>query len=324
MKSPPLPSGLQFFRYQKPYLKYSSDSTSYEVILVADKDKKTKNDAKGNWETILRKGTLVRKPDESYSFRWHAEEITLSTNLAESGRALELSELVFFVDRLYAPDDRTGVVFSIEDGKAIPTYILMDGDGHSTKGFKTEWGTVKDGEMWLGGLGKEWTDNSGRVLNSNPLWVKVIDAEGRIRHVDWKVPYGRLREATNTVESGYLIHEAVVWHPFLRRWYFLPRRHSTEMYNDELDEEKGCNMIISADETFTTINVTRIGTLTPTRGFSSVSLLPGRENHLVALKSLEYKDEVASYILVIDIETGKVLMEEEFIGNAKFEGIEVI
>ena len=75
------------------------------------------------------------------------------------------------------------LVFAIENGVAIPQYILMDGDGHTTKGFKCEWATVKDGEMWLGGLGKEWTDNSGRILNLNPLWVKVIDEEGRIRHV---------------------------------------------------------------------------------------------------------------------------------------------
>lgn len=32
--------------------------------------------------------------------------------------------------------------------------LLNDGDGHATKGFKSEWATVKDGLLYVGGLGE--------------------------------------------------------------------------------------------------------------------------------------------------------------------------
>ena len=48
---------------------------------------------------------------------------------------MELSELVVFNGKLYAVDDRTGVVFEItQDDKVIPWVILQDGDGHKVKG----------------------------------------------------------------------------------------------------------------------------------------------------------------------------------------------
>ena len=84
---------------------------------------------------------------------------------------MELSELVHFNDKLYTVDDRTGLgkitiisfveisVMSIENGKVIPQQILMDGNGKSDKGFKCEWATVKDGLLWVGSTGKEWTKN---------------------------------------------------------------------------------------------------------------------------------------------------------------------
>eukprot|EP01119_Soliformovum_irregulare_P008511 TRINITY_DN21630_c0_g1_i1.p1 TRINITY_DN21630_c0_g1~~TRINITY_DN21630_c0_g1_i1.p1 ORF type:complete len:358 (-),score=85.72 TRINITY_DN21630_c0_g1_i1:54-1127(-) len=319
-----LPSGIHYYRYQKPYLKYSRDSTSYEVVLVADKDKASKNSEKKNWETVLRGGTLSRLPSGNYTFAWHSRETILETTLAEAGRALELSELVYFVDRLYSPDDRTGVVFSIEDDKAIPTYILMDGNGRTTKGFKSEWATVKDGLMYIGSVGKEYTTNEGEIVSRNPQWVKTIDAEGRIKHLDWSEHYTRLREASGTMYPGYLIHEAVTWNPVLQRWIFFPRRHSMEAYNDVDDESRGSNVVITATEDFVSITVDRIGTLTPIRGFSSVAYLPGRETHIVALKSQEYKDSIASYILVLDLETKSVLMEEMHIADIKLEGIEIM
>ncbi len=48
---------------------------------------------------------------------------------------MELSELVAFNGKLYAVDDRTGVVFEIiRDHRVIPWVILQDGDGQKTKG----------------------------------------------------------------------------------------------------------------------------------------------------------------------------------------------
>ena len=55
--------------------------------------------------------------------------------------------------------------------------------------------------------------------------------------------------------SGYVTHEAVVWSDVHNRWFFLPRRCSKESYNDVLDESRGCNVMITADDSFTDIKV---------------------------------------------------------------------
>jgi hypothetical protein len=54
---------------------------------------------------------------------------------------------------------------------------------------------------------------------------------------------------------GYVTHEAVVWSDVHDRWFFLPRRCSKESYNDMLDETRGCNVMITADDAFTNIKV---------------------------------------------------------------------
>lgn len=48
-------------------------------------------------------------------------------------------------------------VFEIHNGEAIPVHILMNGHGKTSKGFKTEWATVKDDLLYVGSTGKEWT-----------------------------------------------------------------------------------------------------------------------------------------------------------------------
>jgi soluble calcium-activated nucleotidase 1 len=237
---------------------------------------------------------------------------------------MELSELVWFNGKLLSPDDRTGVVFSIEDGLAIPEYILMDGNGRTTKGFKSEWATVKDGLLYIGSVGKEWSDNTGKILSNNPLWIKVIDRNGKIEHRDWSAVYNKIRKAAGAEHPGYLMHEAVCWNPVLSKWFFLPRRHSTLPYNDEQDETRGSNYMITADESFQQIKVQRISRLDTSRGFSSCAFIPGRETHLIILKSQEVKDTISSFLGVVDVESGRILMEEQYIGDVKFEGVEIL
>lgn len=83
-------------------------------------------------------------------------------------------------------------------------------------------------------------------------------------------------------------------------------------------------MLISADENFQEIKVTRIGKENPTHGFSSFKFVPGTDDLVVvALKSEEDGGKVASYILVFNI-YGKILLPEQIIGNVKYEGIEFI
>jgi hypothetical protein len=54
---------------------------------------------------------------------------------------------------------------------------------------------------------------------------------------------------------SYLIHEAVAFNPLTKKWHFFPRRVSTERYDEELDEKRGSNTMITANEDFSKVEV---------------------------------------------------------------------
>jgi len=312
-----------YIPHQRTFIKYNKDSLEYKLAVICDRDQRSKNIEKNQWESLLKKGTLKRnKKSGNYTVTWESE-ITLSSKINEGGRGMELSELVFFDDHLLAADDRTGIVYWIDIDKAIPLFILMDGNGRTTKGFKIEWMTVKDGLLYIGSMGKEWTSPEGVTISTNPQWIKTIDSLGKISHIDWREEYQRLRSFTGTEDPGYLLHEAVAWNPVVRRWFFFPRRKSTERYDEVKDEERGSNIVLSVDEHFHDLRMFTLGPLNPIRGFSSITFLPGREFEMVALKTEEFRGNVATYMTVFDVEKELVLMEEELISNEKFEGVEI-
>jgi soluble calcium-activated nucleotidase 1 len=315
-------------------------------------DKKSKIDKENTWRAVLKEGRLVRDPNtRKYSITW-TKEYELKSKYNEGGRGMELSELIYYNDKLLTCDDRTGIIFEItKEHVVVPRYITANGDGNRDKGFKVcrffvsvlltftilstefvsttnvqcEWMTVKDDLLWIGSLGKEWTNEKGIIENFDPAWVKTIDREGRIRHINWTDRYTFLRTQTNANYPGYLIHEAVGWNVVDREWVFLPRRKSEEAYNDILDEERGSNVMLIVSEDFDRIEVKTIGVLRPTHGFSSFKFVPWREHEIVALKTEEYQGAVATYIMVFDKETGEILMDEtQFSNTTKFEGIEFI
>jgi len=309
--------------YQESYLQYNEASTSYNISVIADRDKASKHASKQEWESFLKNGVLTRGYG-GYSVTWSQEPmVSLTSKINEEGRGMELSELAYFNNQLFSCDDRTGIVYEIYDEEVIPHYILVDGNGHSPKGFKCEWMTVKDDLLYIGGLGKEWTNQNGDVVGRAPQWIKTVDITGRVSHVSWVHVYEALREATGTAFPGYLIHEAVRFHPVQRRWYFFPRRVSTEPYVDTLDESRGSNVVISTNEHFQDIKVTHLGEKIPTHGFSSFAFVPYREDEVVALKTEEVGDTIATYITVFNLD-GTILLEETQIGNIKFEGIEIV
>jgi len=308
--------------YQQMYLKYTNTSTTYNFAVIADKDKASKN---GNaWESNLLNGVLTRDESGKYFVSWK-DTVVVKSKLNEDGRGMELSDLTHFNGKLYTFDDRTGIVFEVDaaNEQVVPKHILMDGSGHSSKGFKCEWSTVMDDVMFVGGLGKEWTNSEGEVLSRDPQWVKTIDTEGRVQHHSWVHVYEALRTATGTTNPGYLIHEAVRFHPVSRRWYFLPRRVSTETYNDELDEKRGANFVISTNEKFEDIKISHIGPQIPTHGFSSFAFVPYRENEVIALKTEEAAGTIATYLTVFNLK-GEILLEETKIGDVKYEGVEFL
>lgn len=343
-----------------------------DIVIIADLDKKSKvNDTSGHsklsFYSYLRRGSLRLHHDSttrcvfhfdmhihiftyihdtsnpySYTCDWKPVE-KIYTQLNEGGRGFELSELVWFQSHLYTVDDRTGVVFRLDNlyddhVQADATYILMEGSGHTSKGQKSEWATVKDGELVIGSIGKEYTDNTGlQIASKANFWVKFIsstksnlfasEAETSlgIRHVNWESQYTKIRQALGCEFPAYVIHEAFVWSDVHRKWFILPRRVSVEAYNDMIDEKKGANVLLIASEDFNDIDVRHIGELTPERGFSSFKFVPHTEDTVImALKSMEneVKGTQETYLTVFDID-GRMFMEETLIPGekVKYEGL---
>ena len=253
---------------------------------------------------------------------------------------MELSELCFFKGKLMSVSDKTGLVVEIENNNIIPLHILADGDGRSSKGFKAEWSTVKDDILYVGSTGQEWYDE-GVLVHKNNLWIKTIDRSGKVSHVDWSHVYAKIKSAAN-VENGYVVHEAVNWNPLTKRWYFLPRKVSKEPYNPSNDDDMGNNLLFSTNENFGDIKVVEIGEYHESHGkklffiliifflltffvlgYSSFKFLPYHTEIAVALKTEEHGSKTHTDIVIFDI-NGTVLMDEVFVENTKYEGVEIV
>lgn len=122
-----------------------------------------------------------------------------------------------------------------------------------------------------------------------------------------------------------MIHESAVWSPIHQKWYFLPRRCSKDKYDEEKDEQMGCNVLISTDENFTKIDHIRLGTYKPTQGFSSFKFIPGTSDSvIVALQTEEDKGRTSTYVTAFTT-SGTIVLPSTIIDNEiKYEGIEFI
>ena len=304
----------------------SDEKIRFRIAVITDLDTESKADGqRDSWVSYILRGHLIYYTnEETIQVKWDKKSVPLRSSLSQEGRAMELSELIVFNGKLYSCDDRTGILYHIRDDSAIPWVILTDGDGNTPKSFKCEWIAVKDHNLYVGGLGKEWTSTSGELLNYNPQWIKTISTSGEVEHHNWRDNYLALRSSCGIQYPGYVIHESAVWSPVHRKWYFLPRRVSTTQYNEKEDERKGSNILLTSNQDFTDVQMKTVGPLLPTHGFSSFKFIPNTSDRIiVALKSEEDNGRVASYITAFTID-GKVLLSEQLIGNYKYEGIEFI
>uniref|UniRef100_A0A672M2G0 Soluble calcium-activated nucleotidase 1 n=1 Tax=Sinocyclocheilus grahami TaxID=75366 RepID=A0A672M2G0_SINGR len=292
----------------------TAQGTHYRIGFIADLDTNSLSDKKLTWFSYMLKGHLL-------------DRVVLEIHLAEKGWGMELSKLLVFNGKLYSVDDRTGVVYNIDGLKAVPWVILPDGDGSVSKGFKAVWLAVKDEHLYVGGLGKEWTTTNGEVLNDNPEWVKVVGFHGDVQHQNWVPKYNALRSAAGISPPGYLIHESAAWSDTLQRWFFLPRRASSERYETAV-ERRGTNLMLSCSPDFQDIKVRNVGPLNPTHGFSSFKFVPDTDDQIiVALKS----EEDAGKKLPLTLWRSpwcecheRILLPETKIGDVKYEGLEFI
>uniref|UniRef100_K7FIK4 Soluble calcium-activated nucleotidase 1 n=1 Tax=Pelodiscus sinensis TaxID=13735 RepID=K7FIK4_PELSI len=294
----------------------SAEGVRYRIAVIADLDTGSKGPQEHTWFSYA--------SGDRVTVEWDRADSVLESHLAEKGRGMELSELVVFNGRLYAVDDRTGVVYLIEGTKVVPWVILSDGDGTVGKGKLTRRLAGQASRLFVGGLGKEWTTTTGEVMNENPEWVKVVGSKGDVAHENWVSNYNALRTAAGIRPPGYLIHESAAWSERLQRWFFLPRRASHERYDEKADEHRGTNLLLRATPDFSNIAVSHVGAAVPTHGFSSFKFVPDTDDQvIVALKSEEDDGKVATYIMAFTLD-GRVLLPETRIGATKYEGIEFI
>lgn len=147
-------------------------NNQYRFAAVTDLDQLSKVEGKKlAFKSILQPGTITYdSASNKYTMKLDAER-TVTTKHNEAGRGAEFSELTVFDNRLLTFDDRTGEVFEIlnaKDGKesfVAPRYIITEGDGDTDKGMKWEWSTVKDGLLYIGSMGKEYTRPDGSIAN---------------------------------------------------------------------------------------------------------------------------------------------------------------
>nr|AEP27178.1 apyrase-1 isoform 3 [Heligmosomoides bakeri] len=303
----------------------ASDRT-LNIIAITDMDKESRTSPEGyTWRALTRKGQLFVKDElAKLEVTWDlSSDQNLTTHLNMKGRAMEMSDLVKFNGHLLSPDDKTGMIFEIEEKKAIPWLFLNSGPGDTTSGMKAEWMTLKDDQLYVGGHGMRYRNKKGEVFSTDAMWIKIVSHDGVVKSVDWTDVYDKIAQAAGATSPGYLTHEAVQWSAIHKRWFFLPRKYSTEIYNDELDELRGTNLLITADESMEDIQVAKIGELThPDRGYSAFDFVPGTcDSVILALKSKEHGGSTESYITALDTD-GKVLLEDQRLdGDLKFEGL---
>ncbi|XP_066139846.1 apyrase [Euwallacea fornicatus] len=305
----------------------TSSLYTFKIGIITDLDQKSKNiEDKSMWNAYFKTGFLSYNPiSHNVMITWdRSDPKILKNSYSLKDRGMELSELVVFDGRLLTFDDRTGIVFEIlNEEKMVPWVLLVDGDGRSEKGFKSEWATVKNEILYVGSMGKEWTTDAGEFQSHDPQYVKTVTVKGEVSHLNWVKEFNRLRESIGIHWPGYMIHESGVWSEVHRKWFFLPRRCSKEQYNDSLDEKRGCNVLLSADNNMYDVSVVELKNIN-TRGFSSFKFVPTTEDQIiVALKTEEVEGKTASYITAFTIK-GEILLQDMFVSDLKYEGVEFI
>jgi len=300
----------------------------YSFGVVADLDLMSRDPQEFIWRSYLKKGRVLRVNGRMEAHRFTIaldEELELRSSTATRNRSMELSELVLYNRLLLAFCDYSGITYKIDPitGKTFQRWAIADGNGDEPKPFKGEWATVKGDTIWLGSIGFEWYGANGEVLHRNAEWVKLIDANGGIRNLNWHPVYQTIRSATNTTMPGFLWHEAIEWEPRERKWIMLPRFASTtERYRPGVEQNNTANLLIVADEGFVDIRVVHLAHHDERFGFTSVRRLPGSASLFMVLRVHETETVHWTQAAILDLE-GNFYTEPPYIeiGPRKFEGL---
>lgn len=124
------------FSYPLTHPSTTPKGVRYRIAVISDLDTASKDKQKNyTWFSYLKKGYLTIDLTKKYvSVEWDSDLITLRSTLSQAGRGMELSELVVFNGKLLSVDDRTGIIYEINENSAIPWILLTDGNGKTSKG----------------------------------------------------------------------------------------------------------------------------------------------------------------------------------------------
>lgn len=115
-------------------------SIKYRIAIVSDLDGQSVDKKKPNtFIAYFKRGYLTyNSANKNVSIEWDSSQnqngLQFDSQLAIGGRGLELSELVTYNGKLLTLDDKTGLVYIIDDNTLIPWVIVIDGNGRKTKG----------------------------------------------------------------------------------------------------------------------------------------------------------------------------------------------
>lgn len=180
---PSKPTSLYNYTYPLTVSINKNGVSTFRIGLIADMDKESKHPTKANmWRSYLKKGLLSFSPTKnSIVATFNDDDATeITSGYSLKGRGMELSELVTYNGRMLTFDDRTGLIFQLNDDNVIPWILLMDGAGNTGKGFKSEWASVKDEVLFVGSMGKEWTTSDGDFESYDPMYVKAVTIHGEV------------------------------------------------------------------------------------------------------------------------------------------------
>lgn len=112
-------------------------SLKYRIALISDLDSHSISEKKPyQWISYFKKGYLTyQQSNKNVSIEWdQSANKQFTTRLSLGGRGLELSELVTYDGQLLTIDDKTGLIYHIENESLIPWVIVVGGNGHVNKG----------------------------------------------------------------------------------------------------------------------------------------------------------------------------------------------
>jgi len=319
------------------------DANTFRFAAVTDLDQLSAvPGSKPKFKSILLPGTIHFDPDtQKYNINFEESRMLYSGH-NEAGRGMELSELVLYQNRLLTFDDRTGTVFELlsqnngQESVVVPRLVITEGEGDTDKGMKWEWATVKNNNLYIGSMGKEYTKPDGSIANTNNMWISIINSRGEVSRKDWTDKYNFVRAKLGAASPGYIINEAIMWSNHLKKWIFIPRRISSETYDEVKDEKMGSNKLVLVNDAFTEASIVDIkfAQVDPLHGFSTFAFVPGtKDRHVLAIRTVEEdcvggeedKCKQRTYFCIFDAMTGDVLMDEvQYNEEVKFEGVEFV